>query len=81
MISSIFSSLRNKIRVHFDRYNFTVFIITVTDVSKTTVNKLKKFYLKTDDVIVFHFFERFLILNEYHAEQLLNYLNERFIVY
>ena len=68
MISLIFSSFRDKIRVYFDRYDFTVFIIIITNVNKIIVNKLRKFYLKINDVIVFHFLERFLILNEYHVK-------------
>ena len=81
MISLISSSLQNRIRVHFNRHDFIVFIIIITDVSKTTINKLKKLYLKINDVIISHFFERFLTLNEYYIKQLFSYLNERFIVY
>ena len=68
MISSFFSLIRDKIRVHFDRYDFIVFIVIVIDVSKIIINKLKKLYLKTDDVIVFHFLERSSALNEYYVK-------------
>ena len=68
MILSLSLSIRDKIRVHFDRHDFIIFIIIIIDVNKAIINKLKKLYLKINDVIVSHFFERSSALNEYHIK-------------
>ena len=75
------SSVKDKLRTHFDRRDFIDFIVTVSGVNKATVKRFRKRYMKIKDLIVTSKSEKFLTLNEYHAEQLFNYLNERFIVY
>ena len=81
MSSSLSSSIRNKLRTHFDRQNFINFIVTVSEVNKVTVKRLRKRYLKIKDLVVALKSERSATLSAYHVKQLFNYLNERFIVY
>ena len=50
MFISLFSVMRNKIRVHLNRKDFTVFIHEATDVNVRIINRIKKTYVETDSV-------------------------------
>ena len=67
-------TLRTGIRIHIDRNDFTIFIHQTTDVNVSIINKIRKNYRDTDSVMVFSV-DRFETLNDYHAKQLLKYLN------
>ncbi len=74
------SAMRSRIRIHFDRLDFTAFISKVIEVSVTQIRKMRRAYIVIDIVTAF-IDERSVKLSDYHAEQLIEYLHERLIVY
>jgi len=74
------SAMRSRIRIHFDRSDFTAFISKVIEVSVTQIRKMRRAYIVIDIVTAF-IDERSVKLSDYHAEQLIEYLHERLTVY
>ncbi len=80
MSSSLSSAIRSRIRVHFDHSDFTVFISKVIEVSMIQIRRIRRAYIVIDMITAF-IGERSFKLSDYHAEQLIEYLHQRFTVY
>ena len=72
----ISSALRTRIRDHLDRKDSTAVIHQATGVSVSTINRIRKAYRDTGSVMAFTP-GRPQALSNYHAEQLMEYLNQR----
>jgi len=80
MLSSLSSAMRSRIRVHFDHSDFTAFISKVIEVSMTQIRRIRRAYIVIDMITAFIGKKSFK-LRDYHAEQLIKYLHQRFTVY
>jgi hypothetical protein len=80
MMPPLLSAMRSRIRIHFDRSDFTAFIFKVIEVSVTQIRKMRRSYIIIDTVTAF-LDERSFKLSDYHAEQLIEYLHQRLTVY
>ncbi len=82
MSSSLLSATQSHIHIHFDHSDFTVFIFKVIEVSVTQIRKMRRSYIIIDMITAFtDIDERSFKLSDYHAEQLIEYLHQRLIVY
>ena len=72
--------MRNRIRIHFERKDFTFFIHKATDVSKAQINKMRSLYLEID-VLEVRIMSRTSKLVDYHVKELLQFLREKLTVY
>jgi len=80
MSSSLSSAMQSCIRIHFNHSDFTAFISKVIEVSMTQIRRIRRAYIIIDMITAF-IDERSLKLSDYHAEQLIEYLHQRFTVY
>jgi len=80
MSSSLSSAMQSRIRIHFDRSDFTAFISKVIEVSMTQIRRIRRAYIIIDTITAF-IDERSFKLSDYHAEQLIEYLHQRLTVY
>jgi len=80
MPPSLPSVMRSRIRVHFDRSDFTAFISKVIEVSMTQIRRIRRAYIVIDTITAF-IGERSFKLSDYHAEQLIEYLHQQLTVY
>jgi hypothetical protein len=76
----LFSAMRSRIRIHFDRSDFTAFISKVIEVSLPQIRKMRRSYIVIGTITAF-IDERSFKLSDYHAEQLIEYLHQHFTVY
>ncbi len=72
--------MRSRIRIHFDRSDFTAFISKVIEVSLPQIRKMRRAYIVIDTITA-SVGERSSKLSDYHAEQLIEYLHQRLTVY
>ena len=72
--------MRSRIRIYFDRSDFTAFISKVIEVSMTQIRRIRRAYIVIDMITAF-IDERSFKLSDYHAEQLIEYLHQRLTVY
>jgi len=80
MPPSLPSAMRSRIRIYFDRSDFTAFISKVIEVSMTQIRRIRRAYIVIDMITAF-IDERSFKLSDYHAEQLIEYLHQRLTVY
>ncbi len=82
MPQALIQDLRDEIQFHLARDDSTTFIHKVTHVTRQQINRMRKKHLHFSDVTsALDTIDRSKILSEYHAQKLLDFLSQRFIVY
>ncbi len=82
MPQALTQDLRDEIQFHLARGDSTTFIHKATHVTRQQINRMRKKHLHFSDVTsALDTIDRSKILSEYHAQKLLDFLSQRFIVY
>ncbi len=82
MPQALIQNLRDEIQFHLARDDSTTFIHKVTHVIRQQINRMRKKHLHFSDVtFTFDTIDRSRLLSEYHAQKLLDFLSQRFIIY
>ena len=82
MLQALIQNLRDEIQFHLARDDSTTFIHKVTHVTRQQINRMRKKHLHFSDVTsAFDTIDRSRLLSEYHAQKLLDFPSQRFIVY
>ncbi len=82
MPQALTQDLRDEIQFHLARGDSTTFIHKVTHVTRQQINRMRKKHLHFSDVTsTFDTIDRSRLLSEYHAQELLDFLSQRFIAY
>jgi len=82
MSQALTQNLRDEIQFHLARDDSTTFIHKVTHVIRQQINRMRKKHLHFSDVTsAFDMIDRSRLLSEYHAQKLLDFLSQRFIIY
>ncbi len=82
MSQALIQNLRDEIQFHLACDDSTTFIHKVTHVIRQQINHMHKKHLHFSNVTsTFDTIDRSRLLSEYHAQKLLDFLNQQFIIY
>ena len=82
MFQAFIQNLRDEIQFYLARDDSITFIHKVTYVIRQQINHMRKKHLHFSDVMsALDTIDKSKILSDYHAQKLLNFLSQRFIIY